>query len=244
MIIFSAEHEPAVNTLGHVKTMTTSLFDSWAEKYDRWFETPTGKLVKQYESALLLELLSPCRGEKILDAGCGTGLFTNDVLDLKAKVTGLDISFPMLQTALRRLSHRDFSGLCGNMYSLPFRDNSFDKSFSMTAIEFIADAPRAAAELNRVTKQGGCIVITTLNSLSPWAASRKKKAHDGHALFQNVHFRSPDDMRSLTPVKSVIKTAVHFLKNDPVAEIPKIERDGHNILSDRGALLAVQWYKT
>ena len=38
------------------------LFDNWPEKYDQWFETPIGALVKRYESELLLDLLSPEQG--------------------------------------------------------------------------------------------------------------------------------------------------------------------------------------
>ena len=35
------------------------LFDEWPEKYDQWFETPIGALVKQYENELLLDFLQP-----------------------------------------------------------------------------------------------------------------------------------------------------------------------------------------
>ena len=75
--------------------MKTALFDTWTEKYDSWFETPTGQYVKRYESALLLDLLTPQPGDMILDAGCGTGIFTQDVIKQGAKVTGMDLSAPM-----------------------------------------------------------------------------------------------------------------------------------------------------
>jgi ubiquinone/menaquinone biosynthesis C-methylase UbiE len=61
----------------------TRLFDEWPEKYDQWFETPIGTLVKKYENQLLLDLLQPRRGEMILDVGCGTGVFTLNILFLK-----------------------------------------------------------------------------------------------------------------------------------------------------------------
>jgi hypothetical protein len=46
-----------------------NLFDDWPDRYDDWFQTPIGSLVKQYECDLLLELLQPLRGETILDVG-------------------------------------------------------------------------------------------------------------------------------------------------------------------------------
>ncbi len=223
--------------------MKTALFDTWKDKYDAWFETPTGRLVRQYESALLLEFLNPRPDDSILDVGCGTGIFTQDVLSCGAKVTGIDLSLPMLERALLRAGTARFSGLCADMNALPFPDNCFDKVYSMTAIEFADDAGRVLAECNRVTKKGGCIVVTTLNSLSPWAEQRKKKAQNGHDLFQQICFRSPDDMRLIVPAQSLCKTAIHFQKNEPVLRIPEVERNGRENNLETGAFLAVQWNK-
>ena len=82
------------------KEMTgRQLFDDWPERYDRWFDTPVGKAVLKYEVALIIDLLRPVRGEKILDAGSGTGIFTREFLVRGADVVGLDISWAMLRWA-------------------------------------------------------------------------------------------------------------------------------------------------
>lgn len=225
------------------KAMPTALFDTWTEKYDQWFATPTGRLVKTYESALLLELLQPRAGESILDVGCGTGIFTEDVLRSGARVTGIDLSVPMLQRAVIRLEAASFSALGADMRALPFTDNSFDRVFSMTAIEFLADARPGIAELHRVVRPGGCVVLTTLNSLSPWAERRRKKGRSGHDLFQRIFFRSPDELQALVPAACVVRTAIHFQQDDPVDRIPTIERSGQEQQLETGAMLAVQWLK-
>ena len=224
--------------------MQDELFDSWTDKYDSWFTTPIGQLVKQYERDLLLEMLEPSPGEQILDAGCGTGIFTIDVLRHGAKLTGLDISAPMVAKAHKKLKSDEFDATCGDMCALPFQNNSFDKVFSMTAIEFIPDAQAVIGELTRVVKSGGTIVVTTLNSLSPWATRRIEKARQGHDLFQDIIFRSPDDMRLLIPEGPVIKTAVHFQKDDPVEIIPQLEKLGTIQHQDTGAFLAAKWVNT
>ena len=216
-------------------------FDTWTEKYDRWFETPVGRLVKHYETELLLELLNPLPGERILDVGCGSGIFSEDVIAYGAGLTGIDISPPMLHNAIKRTEKSSFNGLCGDMRYLPFADNRFDKSFSMTAIEFVEDAERVITELERVTVAGGIIVVTTLNSLSPWAERRKEKGKMGHDLFQNIYFRSPDEIRMLIPRKNTLKTAIHFQKTDAIKLIPDIEEQGRKRLSEKGAFLAVRW---
>jgi len=172
------------------------LFDRWPDRYDKWFQTPVGALVKHYESALLLDLLQPRPGEKILDAGCGTGIFTLDFLALGPCTVGLEISRPMLIRARQKAPAYPFEPIAGDMMYLPFAAEVFDKTVSMTALEFVADAHGAVRELFRVTKKGGTIVVTTLNSLSPWAIRRKQKAEKGHQLFKKMIFRSPDEMRT------------------------------------------------
>jgi len=219
------------------------IFDEWPEKYDQWFETPIGRLVREYESRLLLEMVGPRRGERILDVGCGTGIFTRDLLAARAQVTGLELSLPMLRRAGKKASGLPFSMIQGDMRGLPFADGSFDKTVSVTAIEFIKDARGALAELFRVTRPGGCIVVASLNSLSPWAVRRKAAAREGHAIFQHARFRSPEEMASLVPVPALIRTAVHFQKHDDPEQARGIESSGEAQDLDTGAFLVVRWEK-
>ena len=78
------------------KMKEAKIFNEWPERYDRWFETPIGKLILYFESKLLIEMLRPKPGEWTLDAGCGTGGFTRCLLEEGPCFVGLDISFPML----------------------------------------------------------------------------------------------------------------------------------------------------
>ncbi|MEE4263158.1 MAG: class I SAM-dependent methyltransferase [Desulfobacteraceae bacterium] len=223
------------------KNIKGELFDEWPEKYDRWFETPIGALVKKYESELLLDLLQPQPAEMILDAGCGTGVFTFDILHLGPRITGLDISYPMLKRAELKAKGYPFRAVAGDMKYLPFADECFDRVVSMTALEFIEDGQGAVKDLLRVTKKGGVVVATTLNSLSPWADRRKIAADKGHSLFKQMIFRSPDDMRALVPIEATVKTAIHFLKEDDPQKAPEIERDGKKRGLDTGAFVAARW---
>jgi ubiquinone/menaquinone biosynthesis C-methylase UbiE len=100
-----------------------TIFDEWPDRYDKWFSTPIGKLVRQVEGKLVNELLQPARGEKILDAGCGTGVFTIDILEAGAQVAGLDISLPMLRAAVDKSPGYSFFPVCADMRHLPFRNN-------------------------------------------------------------------------------------------------------------------------
>jgi len=219
------------------------LFDEWPEVYDRWFTTPVGSLVRKYEAELMLDLLKPKPGEIILDAGCGTGVFTIDILSSGSQVIGLDISLPMLIQAKKKLKEYPFWIILADMLNLPFPGCSFDKVVSVTALEFIEDAKSAVGELFRITKRGGCIVVATLNSLSPWAPRRKAEARERHTIFEKAIFRSPDELRSLASAEGVVETAVHFQKEDDPEEAVGIEREGKRKKLDTGAFVAIRWEK-
>lgn len=220
------------------------LFDEWPERYDSWFATPIGSLVKRYEVELILDLLKPRRGEVILDAGCGTGVFTTDILASGSRVVGLDISLPMLKQAEKKLNGLSFQIVLGNMLHLPFPEGSFDKVVSVTALEFIEDAKEAAKELSRVARKGGIIVVATLNSLSPWASRRIAEAKERHTLFEKAIFRSPEELRSLASGDSVVKTAIHFGKEEDPENAVRIEQDGQRKNLKTGAFVAVRWIKS
>lgn len=221
----------------------TEIFDDWPEKYDQWFEAPIGRLVREYESRLLLEMVRPGQGERILDAGCGTGIFTLRLLAAGARVAGLELSLPMLRRAGKKASGLPFSMVQGDMRGLPFAESSFHKTVSVTAIEFIEDARGAVAELFRVTRPKGCIVVASLNSLSSWAVRRKAAAQEGHSIFRHARFRSPSEMARLAPVPAIIRTAIHFQKHDDPERARSIERDGEAQDLDSGAFLVVRWEK-
>jgi len=229
--------------MGFKEKNGSSLFDDWPEKYDRWFATPIGLLVKKVETSLLLEMLVPNRGELILDVGCGTGVFTLDVLSYGTEIFGIDISTPMLGQAVKKTSTYPFFAIAGDMSALPFPDRSFDKVYSMTALEFVADAAKAVSELDRVTRPGGRVVLTTLNSLSPWAKRRKEDGEKGHTLFKHMTFRSPAELENLAPRSPQIKTAIHFLKEDDPEQAVFIEEEGNKEERITGAFVAMSWPK-
>ena len=164
------------------------LFDTWPERYEKWFKTPIGRLIQKSEGAIIGELLDPQRKDYILDVGCGTGIFTLDILAAGARVTGLELSLPMLRVAAERLGRYPFEGVQGDMRRLPFGNECFDRVVSITAIEFVPDARSAVEELFRVTRPGGTVVLASLNSLSPWAARRKANVEKTTPMFLRTLF--------------------------------------------------------
>lgn len=220
----------------------SQLFDNWPDPYEQWFQTPIGALVKSVELEWVMNLLQPKPEEKILDAGCGSGIFTQPITEQGAKITGIDISQPMLERAQKRLPQHEF--LAADICDLPFTDEIFDKTVSITALEFIENGEQAIAELFRVTKPGGLVVVATLNRLSPWADRRQERAkQDSESVFNHAFFRSPQELLDLASVKGEAVTAVHFTKDDDPERARLIEARGKEELLDTGAFLIACWRK-
>ncbi|HUL23495.1 MAG TPA: class I SAM-dependent methyltransferase [Thermodesulfobacteriota bacterium] len=226
-----------------MKKERVQLFDEWPEAYDKWFTTPIGSLARKYETELILRLLNPQKGEVILDAGCGTGIFTLNILSSGSKVIGLDLSLPMLKGAEKKLKGYPIQLVLADMLKLPFPEGFFDKAVSVTALEFVEDGETAVGELFRVTKKRGLVVVATLNSLSPWALRRKVEAKGRNSIFEKAIFRSPDELRFLSAAAGGVETAIHFQKGDDPERAVEMEQEGRRKHFNTGAFVAARWKK-
>jgi ubiquinone/menaquinone biosynthesis C-methylase UbiE len=185
------------------------IFDSFASKYDKWFETGLGKYVLDSEMELTLKLAEPKQGEKVLDIGVGTGIFASELMKYGADITGIDVSEKMLELARSKGVNNVF---IGNAESLDFPDESFDLVISITALEFIKAPEKAISEMVRVCKKGGRVVVGTLGSDSWWASKRTKAARkDPESVFGDARFYSFNELKKMAGkfgCNTVVKGAV------------------------------------
>ena len=96
--------------------------------------------------------------ELIFDIGCGTGLLLER---LNIPAVGLDLSPRLLETAKNKLKSYHFIVNSDAEY-LPFRDNVFDTTISVTVIQNVPYPELVLQEIKRVNKIKGRIVITAL----------------------------------------------------------------------------------
>jgi demethylmenaquinone methyltransferase/2-methoxy-6-polyprenyl-1,4-benzoquinol methylase len=98
------------------------------------------------------------KGDRVLDAACGTGDLA--IADLKAgagKVTGLDFSEKMLERA--RAKNTVIDWLQGDMLALPFADETFDAATVGFGVRNVEDLALGLRELRRVLRPGGRLAI-------------------------------------------------------------------------------------
>lgn len=102
-------------------------------------------------------------GERILDVATGTGWSARNVARTGATVTGVDISEELLAAARELSGHvrPTIEFRQADAESIPFEDGAFDGVISTFGVIFALDQAQAAAELARVCRAGGRLVLTT-----------------------------------------------------------------------------------
>lgn len=110
-------------------------------------------------AAKFLRWIDPPAGARWLDAGCGTGILTEAVLDAyePVAVTGIDPAGPQIEQASRGPASARASFRQADAMSLPFPDRSFDIAASALVINFIPQPLIALGEMGRVTASGGVV---------------------------------------------------------------------------------------
>ena len=105
-------------------------------------------------------------GAKVLDVGCGPGPVAVEVAAEVAPgfVDGVDLEPEAIDRAneLAREAHAgNVAFQVGDAHNLEFKDDNFDITYSVNALEWFRDPARAVKELARVTKPGGRVIART-----------------------------------------------------------------------------------
>lgn len=105
---------------------------------------------------------------KILDAGCGFGgmdvVLAKEIP--KCEIMGIDLSDPLLGYANSSISNADIENRLqfnkGDVYNIPFEDNTFDVVFSVNMVHWINEPILMLNEIERILKPNGYLFIKDL----------------------------------------------------------------------------------
>lgn len=138
-------------TKAYYDTFSAGYEDHRHDGYHRWLDTRSVGLVKDLAS-----------GARVLEVGCGTGLILRDVTPLAGSATGLDLSHGMLRAA----RSRSLRVVQGSATALPFPDGHFDLVYSFKVLAHVPAIGDAVAEMARVTRPGGRMMLEFYNRRS------------------------------------------------------------------------------
>lgn len=130
---------------------------------------------------------------KLLDIGCGKGVFSSFFIQHEWKTYGIDLDSNLIDEALKK-------GLNAVNYDvskgLPFKNDFFNCVFAGEIIEHLVDTDFFIKEIYRVLKPGGCVIITTPNLIS--FENRIRILLGVYPIWVNYNLEAPGHVRAYT----------------------------------------------
>lgn len=164
-------------------------FDHHADDYDRWYDTPRGRVIFQREIACLRQACPTFAGSW-LEIGAGTGRFSAEL----SISQGLEPAAAMRAIA----AGRGLEVFDGQAETLPFADASFTGVLMVFTLCFVSDAQASLLEIWRVLRPSGTLLLGIVPAGSSWGMAGAAKAATGHPLYAFANFRSVVDTREMT----------------------------------------------
>jgi demethylmenaquinone methyltransferase/2-methoxy-6-polyprenyl-1,4-benzoquinol methylase len=144
-----------------------AMFDEVAARYDRTNDVLSLGQDRRWRRAVV-EALDMRPGEKLLDLAAGTGTSTEPFTDAGVLAVPCDFSLGMLRVGRRRRADLPF--VAGDATRLPFADGAFDAVTISFGLRNVGDPAAGLAEMRRVTRHGGRLVVCEFShpSWAPW----------------------------------------------------------------------------
>jgi len=141
------------------KPIALDAYEALAEAYAARIDTKPHNAY--YERPATLSLLPDVKGKRVLDAGCGPGVYAEWLVDHGAEVVAFDVSAKMVQFAKERLDAKAKVLQADLGQPLDFlEDFSFDLVLSTLALDYVRDWHKTFKEFYRVLRPSGKLVFS------------------------------------------------------------------------------------
>jgi SAM-dependent methyltransferase len=138
---------------------TQTYYDRFAAGYETERHHGYHRLIDELELELIRRYGA---GKEVFEAGCGTGLLLREAQTFARRAVGLDLSRGMLRPA----RDRGLQVVQGSLTEVPLPSASFDLVYSMKVLAHVPPIERAIAELARLVRPGGHLLLEFYNPLS------------------------------------------------------------------------------
>jgi SAM-dependent methyltransferase len=140
-------------------TTTQQYYDRFSETYENERHRGYHRLIDELELDLVRRYGA---GKDVFEAGCGTGLLLREAAAVARSAVGLDLSRGMLAPARAR----GLRVVQGSLTDVPLPSASFDLVYSMKVLAHVQPIERAVAELARLVRPGGHLLLEFYNPFS------------------------------------------------------------------------------
>ena len=151
-------------------------FSRAAAFYDKF-----AQLQRDIGHQLLLDIYETDNNRNILDLGCGTGYFSEQLLSksINGQITCLDISSAMLEQVLNKKISR-LHCIQSDIDYLPFNHHVFDLIYSNLVLQWSADLPSCLSQIKKSLHKAGKLYFSTLTQGSLYELTEAWKQVDNH----------------------------------------------------------------
>jgi malonyl-CoA O-methyltransferase len=153
--LFGSEKEPALTA--DLQQRIRRSFEESAADEEHFPSTIDPRIL---HVRVILETFGDLAGKRVLDAGCGKGRFARVLL---GEYPGVRLHTMDIAVSMLRFVEAPLMPCAGSLTALPYADGAFDCLYATESLEHAVDIERAVAELCRVVKPGGRIVIIDKN---------------------------------------------------------------------------------
>lgn len=163
--------------------------NGWDQSAEAWIADmgESGDFSREFVlDPVMLKLIGTGHHQTGLDVGCGEGRFCRLMNARGIKTTGVDPTEKLLNQAIARDSEGCY--VLARAEELPFADDSFDLVVSYLTLIDIDDHERAVAEMARVLKPQGTLLIANLTSFSTASAEGWVREENGDLRFSIDHY--------------------------------------------------------
>ena len=144
-----------------------SSYDAFADSFAAHAEDSAYNA--HYDRPAVLDLLGDVRDRRVLDAGCGPGLYAEELTRRGASVVAFDSSSKLVSLARRRVDHRADVRVHDLDDPIDWlADCSIDQAVMALVLHHLDDPVSALREIHRTLKPGGRLLISTVHPTADW----------------------------------------------------------------------------
>src|SRR4030042_3918933 len=156
-------------------TRVKEFFDHKASQYDDCYRlrTTCGAQKVGRKTHLLIDFGNIKSGCRVLELGCGTGVYTEELARTGAEVFAVDLSQNMLNIAKQNLNAPNIFYMQSDAKNLPFPDKSFDSVVGTYVLQYI-NLDSCLPEIGRVLRDRGRVAFVEPNMANPACFIAKK----------------------------------------------------------------------
>ena len=234
------------------RPLAADAYDVLAESYAAVVDT---KPHNAYcERPAMLALLPEVEGRRVLDAGCGPGVYAEWLVGRGARVVAVDASPKMVELAGRRLGASAEVRLADLGRPLDFLDDaSFDLVISPLVLDYVEDWGAVFAEFYRILRPGGRLVFSASHPFSDYHYFKSEDYYETELVagewhgFGSVRVQMPSYRRSLGAMLNPLAEAGFRLEKivepKPTAEFREADPKHYAELSRLPCFLCVRSVK-